>query len=116
MVSDLVTEKLQLPNLQQERIRRVGQRQDDRHRPIMVRFTRFSDRVTKLKGTVGRWLALVGWTTAGVLQTMKMNNEDSYLLDSFQAQGKIRYTKEKAVMKAVKTNSIGNVYSYILKH
>ena len=54
MVSDLVTEKLQLPNLQQERIRRVGQRQDDRHRPIMVRFTRFSDRVTKLKGTVGR--------------------------------------------------------------
>ncbi|MPC72157.1 Protein unc-13 C [Portunus trituberculatus] len=56
-ISDLLTEKLQLPNVQLECAHRVGQRQENRHRPIIARFTRFSDReailrnVTKLKGT-----------------------------------------------------------------
>lgn len=56
-VTKLLTEKLELPPIELERAHRVGQRVDDRHRPIIARFTRFSDReavmrnVAKLKGT-----------------------------------------------------------------
>ncbi|KAG0720477.1 Spermatogenesis-associated protein 5-like protein 1 [Chionoecetes opilio] len=57
LVSKLLEEKLQLPDIQLERAHRVGQRLDHRDRPIIARFTRFCDReavmrnVAKLKGT-----------------------------------------------------------------
>ncbi len=56
-VSELLTNKLELPNIELERAHRVGQRDAHRHRTIVARFTRYGDReavmrnVTKLKGT-----------------------------------------------------------------
>ena len=57
IVSKLLEEKLQLPNIQLERTHRVGRGGDLRPRPIVARFARFCDReavlrnVRKLKGT-----------------------------------------------------------------
>ncbi|KAK3876681.1 hypothetical protein Pcinc_018560 [Petrolisthes cinctipes] len=57
LVSKLLEDKLELPNLQMERARRVGQRSNQLTRPIIARFVRFCDReavmrsVTKLRGT-----------------------------------------------------------------
>ncbi len=57
MVSELLTNKLELPNIELEHAHRVGQLDAHRHRTIVVRFTRYGDReavmrnVTKLKGT-----------------------------------------------------------------
>lgn len=56
-VSKLIEEKLQLPNIELERAHRVGQRDSQRHRPIVARFKRFGDReavmrnARKLRGT-----------------------------------------------------------------
>lgn len=58
-VSNLLEDKLQLPDIQLERAHRVGQlqRDDPRGRPVIARFSRYGDReavmrnVTKLRGT-----------------------------------------------------------------
>ena len=56
-VSSLLSDKLQLPGVELERAHRVGQRQNDRPRPIVARFTRYCDReaamrnAKKLRGT-----------------------------------------------------------------
>ena len=57
LVTKLLEEKLQLPNVEVERAHRVGNRTDHRQRPIIARFTRFCDReavlrnAAKLRGT-----------------------------------------------------------------
>lgn len=56
-VLSLLDDKMQLPGLELERAHRVGQRRDARPRPIVARFSRYSDReavmrsARKLKGT-----------------------------------------------------------------
>lgn len=56
-VTKLLEDKLQLPNIEMERVHRVGQRVDLRPRPIIARFSRFCDReavlrnASKLRGT-----------------------------------------------------------------
>lgn len=56
-VSNLLKSKLDLPDIQLERAHRVGQRIDNRTRPIIARFSKYSDReavmrnVSKLRGT-----------------------------------------------------------------
>ena len=56
-VTQLIEEKLELPNTELERAHRVGRRDDNRSRPIIARFAKFGDReavmrnVTKLRGT-----------------------------------------------------------------
>lgn len=57
LVSKLLEEKLEMPNIQLERAHRVGQRGDHRARPIVARSEKFCDRETvlrnvhKLRGT-----------------------------------------------------------------
>lgn len=56
-VAKLLEDKLELPDMQLERAHRMGQRFENRTRPIIARFTRYCDReavmrnVYKLKGT-----------------------------------------------------------------
>lgn len=56
-VTSLLADKLQLPGVELERAHRVGQRRDDKPRPVVARFTRYRDRETamrsarKLRGT-----------------------------------------------------------------
>uniref|UniRef100_A0A0P4WMU7 Uncharacterized protein n=1 Tax=Scylla olivacea TaxID=85551 RepID=A0A0P4WMU7_SCYOL len=56
-VAKLLEDKLELPDMQLERAHRMGQRFQNRNRPIIARFTRYCDReavmrnVYKLKGT-----------------------------------------------------------------
>lgn len=56
-VGKLLADKMQLPNLTLERAHRVGQRKNQRPRPVVARFLRYGDRElvmrngTKLKGT-----------------------------------------------------------------
>ena len=49
MVSSLLADKLQLPGVQLDRAHRVGQRRDDRPRPIVTRFSRFCDCETAMR-------------------------------------------------------------------
>lgn len=49
MVSSLLADKLQLPDVQLERAHRVGQRREDRPRPIVARFTRYCDREAAMR-------------------------------------------------------------------
>lgn len=57
VVTSLLEDKLQLPDLELERAHRVGQHRDGKHRPIVARFSRFCDReavmrnARKLRGT-----------------------------------------------------------------
>lgn len=57
VVTSLLQDKLQLPDLELERAHRVGQHRDGRPRPIVARFSRFCDReavmrsARKLRGT-----------------------------------------------------------------
>lgn len=56
-ISQLLEQKLQLPNIQIEGAHRVGRRDDHRPRPVVAQFSRYADReavlrnVTKLRGT-----------------------------------------------------------------
>lgn len=50
-VSKLLEERLQLPNIELERVHRVGQRHNNQARPLIARFVRFSDREAVLRNS-----------------------------------------------------------------
>ena len=54
VVSKLLEEKLQLPNIELERVHRVGQPRDHHHRPIIARFNRFCGREAVLRGNASQ--------------------------------------------------------------
>lgn len=108
-VCHLIENKLELPNVQLERAHRVGQHYPNRLRPIIARFTRFSDReavkrnVSKPRGS----RIYVNEDLCPASQEIKRAQLPQ--LKQAKSEGKIGYFRRtKLIIKDKTTNAITN--------
>lgn len=113
-ISKLLEDKLQLPNIEMERAHRVGQRLDQRPRPIIAKFSRFCHREAVLRNSAKLRATRIYVNEDLCPASQKIRKDKPPLLKQARSDGKIPYFRHtKLIIKEKPDVHIGSGWSRV---